>query len=64
MTIPEDSVVDFARTYFSLMDKNGDRPDKGDRGSEFRSLIGLPGGVDSHLFNSLKELAKDFVNLT
>ena len=34
----------FAEEYFKLF-KNGDRPDLGDRGAEYRSLIGLPGGA-------------------
>ena len=50
LSIPEDSLADFTRTYLSLMDKDGNRPDMGDRGTEFRSLIGIPGGVDSPLF--------------
>jgi len=28
----------------------GDRPDKGDRGPEYRSLLGLPGGTSSPLY--------------
>ena len=64
MSIPEWSYGDFARQYFSLMDLNGDRPDKGDRGAEYRSLIGLPGGVDSSLFATLEEAAGDLVSLT
>ena len=37
-------IGDFAEEYFKLF-KNGDRPDLGDRGAEYRSLIGLPGGA-------------------
>ena len=46
----------FAKEYFSLF-KNGDRPDLGDRGLEYRSLIGLPGGMNSPLFKALEEEA-------
>ena len=47
----------FADEYVSLFDANGDRPDKGDRGSEYRSLVGLPGGVRSVYFSQLEEAA-------
>ena len=40
--VPENKVKDFAKEYFSLF-RNGDRPDRNDRGPEYRSLIGLPG---------------------
>jgi hypothetical protein len=46
----------FAKEYFSLF-KNGDRPDQGDRGLEYRSLIGLPGGVKSPMYAVLQEEA-------
>ena len=45
MKIPSDKYADFAKEYMKLFDKKGDRPDKGDRGPEYRSLVGLPGGV-------------------
>jgi peptide methionine sulfoxide reductase MsrA len=50
MTIPESSFADFAGVYFGITDSHGDRPDKGDRGAEYRSLIGIPGGIDSPLY--------------
>ena len=40
--VPAEKVQDFAKEYFSLF-RNGDRPDRNDRGPEYRSLIGLPG---------------------
>merc|ERR1711959_59291 len=46
------------------MDKNGDRPDKGDRGAEYRSLVGLPGGVNSPLFEQLTMAAENLVSLS
>ncbi len=52
----EDVVRGFAKEYFSLF-RNGDRPDLGDRGLEYRSLIGLPGGVSSPLYGPLEEEA-------
>ena len=45
----EESMRAFAKEYFSLF-KNGDRPDLGDRGLEYRSLIGLPSGVEEPSF--------------
>jgi hypothetical protein len=50
MSVPASKVGDFADVYFGLFDATGDRPDKGDRGPEYRSMIGLPGGVKSPLF--------------
>lgn len=44
MKLPSESIKDFAKEYFSLFYK-GDRPDRGDRGSEYRSLVGIPGGM-------------------
>ena len=59
MKIPDAKIGDFADEYFSLLDSNGDRPDKGDLGSEYRSLIGIPGGVNGPLFPAIQEsLAK------
>lgn len=54
MKIPAGTVGDFATEYFSLLDKNGDRPDKLDRGGEYRNLIGLPGGMDSPLMEAIE----------
>lgn len=46
LRIPPSSFKDFAVEYFKLFDDRGDRPDQGgDRGSEYRSLVGLPGGA-------------------
>jgi len=45
MTIPQSKIKDFAALYFSLFDqKTKDRVDPQDRGGEYRSLLGLPGG--------------------
>lgn len=46
MKIPKESIGEFSKTYFSLF-KNGDRPDRGDRGPEYRSLVGVPGGMEN-----------------
>lgn len=46
MTIPQSKIGDFSDLYFSLYNpKTKDRVDPMDRGAEYRSLIGLPGGV-------------------
>lgn len=48
MRIPSSSFEDFAKEYFKLFDAKGNRPDQnGDRGPEYRNLIGLPGGGKS-----------------
>eukprot|EP01039_Chlorochromonas_danica_P007728 gene7728-8539_t len=46
LTLPEDpdAFEPFAKTYFSLF-SNKDRTDVGDRGAEYRSVIGIPGGL-------------------
>ena len=43
LDVPEDKIKDISKTYFSLFGSDAERPDKGDRGSEYRSLLGLPG---------------------
>uniref|UniRef100_A0A7S2UWB6 Peptide-methionine (S)-S-oxide reductase n=1 Tax=Fibrocapsa japonica TaxID=94617 RepID=A0A7S2UWB6_9STRA len=59
LQIPQtkESISAFAKEYFALF-KNGDRPDLGDRGPEYRSLIGLPGGMDNPFFSVIEEEAK------
>jgi len=47
MTIPQSKIGDFSDLYFSLFNpKTKDRVDPMDRGGEYRSLLGLPGGLD------------------
>lgn len=55
MKLPPESVKDFVKEYFSLYYK-GDRPDRGDRGGEYRSLVGIPGGMQNK--DIVKELAE------
>lgn len=57
MQIPQSAIGDFATEYFSLFGSDGDRPDKGDRGLEYRSLLGLPGGMNSPLFPEVEKAA-------
>ena len=56
MKIPAEKVRDFAKFYKSLFTKKGDRPDFMDRGSEYRHMIGIPGGEKSVLFKPIKEI--------
>lgn len=48
MKIPSGKFYDFAVEYCKLFDKDGFRPDQfGDRGTEYRNLVGIPGGKSS-----------------
>ena len=48
MRIPPSSFEEFAIEYFKLFNDKGERPDQnGDRGPEYRNLIGIPGGAKS-----------------
>ncbi|KAL7512202.1 hypothetical protein ACHAXN_009181 [Cyclotella atomus] len=48
LKIPSSKFEDFAVEYCKLFDEDGLRPDQfGDRGSEYRNLVGVPGGKDS-----------------
>jgi len=50
MQIPASKFENFAEEYCKLFDKEGLRPDQsGDRGTEYRNLIGIPGGKGSPL---------------
>jgi peptide methionine sulfoxide reductase MsrA len=54
MQIPKSTFTQFAAEYCSLFSKDGCRPDQmGDRGPEYRNLVGLPGGVKSPLAKQL-----------
>mmetsp|Transcript_5916 Transcript_5916/g.8364 ORF Transcript_5916/g.8364 Transcript_5916/m.8364 type:complete len:284 (-) Transcript_5916:209-1060(-) len=47
MTIPTSKIEDFTKFYFTLYSpRTGERVDPGDKGGEYRSLIGLPGGLN------------------
>ena len=46
LSIPPSSFPAFAEEYFKLFDDKGNRPDQfGDRGPEYRNLVGVPGGA-------------------
>ena len=48
LKIPPSKFGEFCVEYFKLFDKDGNRPDQaGDRGTEYRNLVGFPGGAAS-----------------
>jgi peptide methionine sulfoxide reductase MsrA len=50
LRIPANKFYDFAVEYCKLFNKDGFRPDQfGDRGTEYRNLVGIPGGKSSPL---------------
>lgn len=53
--LPESKVLDFAKDYLDAADgyRLG-RADPQDRGTEYRSAIGLPGGMDGPLFKQVE----------
>jgi peptide methionine sulfoxide reductase MsrA len=54
MKIPRSKFKEFAAEYCRLFDAKGRRPDQdGDRGTEYRNLVGLPGGTKSPLAKEL-----------
>ena len=58
LKIPKSKFGDFAAEYTALFSKDGYRPDQlGDRGSEYRNLVGIPGGVNSSLAKELVEVS-------
>jgi len=57
LSIPPNSLDSFAKKYVSLFGENGIRHDPQDRGGEYRSLVGLPGGTASPLYASMQRAA-------
>mmetsp|Transcript_6012 Transcript_6012/g.11574 ORF Transcript_6012/g.11574 Transcript_6012/m.11574 type:complete len:306 (+) Transcript_6012:109-1026(+) len=54
MRIPSSKFEEFAVEYCKLFDEDGNRPDQfGDRGTEYRNVVGIPGGKSSPLAESL-----------
>lgn len=45
--IPADKFEKFAELFAKLFDRNGERPDKGDIGPEYRHAVGIPGGFNN-----------------
>jgi len=60
MSLPSDKIVDFSKVYFSLFDpRTKDRVDPQDRGLEYRSLLGLPGGTQHSSYPQIQQAAKE-----
>jgi len=54
LQIPPSSFAEFAKEYVALFDKDGNRPDQfGDRGGEYRNVVGVPGGRKNPLVAQL-----------
>jgi len=59
LKIPSSDFPRFAEEYFKLFDKDGLRPDQaGDRGLEYRNLVGFPGGAKSDYKEMLIDASK------
>mmetsp|Transcript_192 Transcript_192/g.344 ORF Transcript_192/g.344 Transcript_192/m.344 type:complete len:300 (+) Transcript_192:65-964(+) len=55
VNVPEDKVGDFAKAYFDAAEKYPfGRADPQDRGTEYRSAIGIPGGMDGPAFKAVE----------
>jgi len=54
--LPSRSIGDFAKVYFDLFIE-GDRVDTMDKGGEYRSLLGLPGGRNHPMFAQVETAA-------
>jgi hypothetical protein len=58
MSLPGDKIPDFASVYFNLFDpRTKDRVDPMDRGGEYRSIMGLPGGTGHPSYPQIEEIA-------
>mmetsp|Transcript_18856 Transcript_18856/g.39523 ORF Transcript_18856/g.39523 Transcript_18856/m.39523 type:complete len:280 (-) Transcript_18856:1599-2438(-) len=58
MTIPESSIGNFAVEYFKLFGEKGERADPMDKGGEYRSLLGLPGGTNHPMYAQVEAAGK------
>jgi len=58
MRIPEKMIGDFATEYFSFFSPAGERVDPGDKGGEYRSLLGLPNGADHPSYPAVEAAAR------
>lgn len=57
MKIPQSSIGDFAKEYFDLFTAKGERVDPMDRGGEYRSLVGFPGGASNPAYPQVEAAA-------
>ena len=58
MKIPQSSISDFSVEYFKLFGDKGERADPMDKGGEYRSLLGLPGGRNHPMFDQVEAAAE------
>jgi len=59
LSIPTSAFPQFVIEYTNLFSKEGYRPDQlGDRGSEYRNLVGIPGGTSSPLAQQMIDASK------
>lgn len=54
LTIPPSSVEQFADVYFKMFNDH-DRSHSGDKGPHYRTVLGLPGGLDSQLMTDIRK---------
>jgi len=59
LEIPKSQLARFSKKYFDLFGTRGYRHDPQDRGGEYRSVLGLPGGTDSPLFPVVQKAAEE-----
>ena len=59
LEIPESALPRFAKKYFDLFGTRGYRHDPLDRGGKYRSVLGLPGGEESPLFEVVRKAAAE-----
>jgi peptide methionine sulfoxide reductase MsrA len=59
MKIPQSSIGDFAQEYFALFTSKGERVDPMDKGGEYRSLLGLPGGTSHPAYPLVEKAASE-----
>ena len=55
--VPADSIDNFVASYVDLFNSKGVRADPQDQGGEYRSAIGLPGGISNSAVATLKQKA-------
>lgn len=57
--VPASALPAFAKRYFNLFGTRGYRHDPQDRGGEYRSVLGLPGGESSPFYEVIAKAASE-----